>query len=101
MGRSKIWGKIIMKKSMWSNPEGFSIVDMLALSFAVVFLVSAIYIMIVPAMEQIEVLQVLSQPVVVILGGYFGDQIVKGYQQGKAEQQAMKQESTVDFRDSI
>lgn len=101
MGRSKIWGKIIMKKSMWSNPEGFSIVDMLALSFAVVFLISAIYIMIVPAMEQIEVLQVLSQPVMVILGGYFGDQIVKGYQQGKAEQQAMKQESTVDFRDSI
>ena len=90
-----------MKKTIWSDPEGFSIVDMLALSFATVFLISAIYIMIVPAMEQIEVLQVLSQPVMVILGGYFGDQIVKGYQQGKAEQQVIKQEKVVDFRDSV
>ena len=98
MGRSKIWGKIIMKKSIWSNPEGFSIVDMLALSFAVVFLVSAIYIMIVPAMEQIEVLQVLSQPVMVILGGYFGDQIVRGYQQCKIEE---KEKVITDFRDSV
>ena len=98
MGRSKVWGKIIMKKSIWSNPEGFSIVDMLALSFAVVFLVSAVYIMIVPAMEQIEVLQVLSQPVMVILGGYFGDQIVRGYQQGKIEE---KEKVVTDFRDSV
>jgi hypothetical protein len=87
-----------MKKSMWSNPEGFSIVDMLALSFAVVFLISAIYIMIVPAMEQIEVLEVLSQPVMVILGGYFGDQIVRGYQQGKIEE---KEKVVTDFRDSV
>ena len=75
-----------MKKTLWSNPGGFSIVDILALSFAIVFLISAVYIMVVPAMEQIEVLRVLSQPVMVILGGYFGDQIVRGYQQGKIEE---------------
>lgn len=86
-----------MKKTMWSNPDGFSIVDILAISFAFIFLVSAIYIMVVPAMEQIEVLRVLSQPVMVILGGYFGDQIVKGYQEGKAEQR----QEVKDFRDSV
>lgn len=87
-----------MKKTLWSNPEGFSIVDILALSFAIIFLISAIYIMVVPAMEQIEVLRVLSQPVMVILGGYFGDQIVRGYQQGKAEE---KEKAITDFRDSV
>lgn len=87
-----------MKKTMWSNPEGFSIVDILAISFAFVFLVSAIYIMVVPAMEQIEVLRVLSQPVMVILGGYFGDQIVRGYQQGKMEE---REKVVADFRDSV
>ena len=87
-----------MRKTLWSNPEGFSIVDMLALSFAIVFLISAIYIMVVPAMEQIEVLRVLSQPVMVILGGYFGDQIVRGYQQGKIEE---KEKVITDFRDSV
>ena len=87
-----------MRKTLWSNPEGFSIVDMLALSFAIVFLVSAIYIMVVPAMEQVEVLRILAQPVMVILGGYFGDQIVRGYQQGKIEE---KEKVVTDFRDSV
>lgn len=87
-----------MRKTLWSNPEGFSIVDILALSFAIVFLISAIYIMVVPAMEQIEVLRVLSQPVMIILGGYFGDQIVRGYQQGKIEE---KEKIVTDFRDSV
>lgn len=86
-----------MKKTIWSNPDGFSIHDLLAICFATVFLLSAIYIMIKPAIEQIEVLRVLSQPVMVILGGYFGDQIVKGYQQGKAEQS----QDVRDFRDSV
>lgn len=87
-----------MKKTIWSNPEGFSIVDVLAISFAFVFLVSAMYIMIIPAMEQIEVLRVLSQPVMVILGGYFGDQIVKGYQEGKRENESKE---VKDFRESV
>ena len=87
-----------MKKKLWSNKEGLSIVDILALSFAIVFLISAVYIMVVPAMEQIEVLRVLSQPVMVILGGYFGDQIVRGYQQGKIEE---KEKVVTDFRDSV
>lgn len=87
-----------MRKTLWSNPEGFSIVDILALSFAIVFLISAIYIMVVPAMEQIEILRVLSQPVMVILGGYFGDQIVRGYRQSKIEE---KEKVVADFRDSV
>ena len=55
------------------------------------------YIMIVPAMEQIEILRILVQPVMVILGGYFGDQIVKGYQEGKQTPPS----DNKDFRDSI
>ena len=55
------------------------------------------YIMVVPAMEQIEVLRILVQPVMVILGGYFGDQIVKGYQEGKQTPLL----DNKDFRDSI
>ena len=82
---------------MWSNPEGFSIVDILAISFAIIFLISAMYIMIIPAMEQIEVLRILVQPVMVILGGYFGDQIVKGYQEGKQPPPL----DNKDFRESI
>ena len=70
---------------------------MLAISFAIIFLVSAMYIMIIPAMEQIEVLKILVQPVMVILGGYFSDQIVKGYQEGKQSPPL----NNKDFRDSI
>ena len=86
-----------MRRTLWSNPEGFSIHDLLAICFASTFLLSAIYIMIKPAIEQIEVLRVLSQPVMVILGGYFGDQIVKGYQESKREQM----QEVKDFRDSV
>lgn len=87
-----------MKKTIWSNPDGFSIHDILAICFSGIFLVSAVYIMIKPAIEQIEVLRVLSQPVMVILGGYFGDQIVKGYQQAKIEE---RETHLNDFRESI
>lgn len=87
-----------MKKTLWSNPNGFSIVDALAISFAFIFLASAIYIMVVPAMEQIEVLRILAQPVMVILGGYFGDQIVKGYTGCKHESESVAEK---DFRKSV
>lgn len=72
-------------KTIWSNPAGFSIVDLLALVFTGSFLVMgfATFFVIGRTAESIEILRVYSQPVLIILGGYFSDQIMNRWAESR------------------
>ena len=80
------------------NPGGFSIMDFLSIIFATAFLIltSIITYKIFYGRETKEtiemamnVLKVLLQPMLIILGGYFGDQMVIRYMDNKQYMQYM------------
>lgn len=84
-----------MKKNIWSDPTGFSIVDILSLLFVVTFLIIA-FMSVTRGDNQyyMSVLNLLLQPVMVVLGGYFGDQMFARYQHVKTskEQTVVKEQ---------
>lgn len=64
-----------MKKSMWSNPAGFSIIDLIALAVVFSFLIMGWAVFITKSTD-LELLKVYIQPLSIILTGYFSDQVM-------------------------
>lgn len=61
--------------SFWSNIDGFSVVDLLALAFTATYLFVAVVIVFgANVQDKIIILNVLNNPITIILGGYFIDQ---------------------------
>lgn len=69
------------KYSIWTNSEGFSIVDGLAMAFSSVYLFISILILFKNNSTgvNIELLEILTQPILVILGGYFASQGIQQF----------------------
>jgi hypothetical protein len=68
-----------VKKSFWTNPAGFSIVDLLSLSYSSVYLMIIICNVFYQTTTLTDLLQTMSPTVLVILGGYFTGQAVQQF----------------------
>lgn len=76
--------------SFWSLPDGFSILDALALSFSIIYFSIVITALFNPEAENLLELQSnMNLLMSTILGGYFGDQIVSRVTQSKKEEKMM------------
>ena len=72
--------------SFWSRPDGVSIVDVLALSFTLMYggiVAMALFVKDHPTIVQIQ--SNMTLPISTILGGYFGDQIVRHWHREKKQ----------------
>ncbi len=72
--------------SFWSRPDGVSIVDVLALSFTLMY--GGIIAVALLSRDHPTIVQIQSNmnlPISTILGGYFGDQIVRHWHREKKQ----------------
>jgi hypothetical protein len=67
------------KHSFWTNPEGFSVVDLLAILFSLTYLGLIAYAVATQSNYMITLIQSMSPAVLVILGGYFTGQTVQQF----------------------
>ncbi len=81
--------------SFWSRPDGMSIVDVLALGFAITYWLLVVMVIFGgPAMAGLATIQAnMNLPISTILAGYFSDQVVRHWQRDKAEIVEMQIES--------
>jgi hypothetical protein len=67
------------KYSFWTNPMGFSIVDLLALMYTVFYFGLMIYNIKVPTDTMKNLVNTLSPSIYIILSGYFTGQAIQQY----------------------
>ena len=75
-----------IKKSFWTDPDGFSIVDALAIIYSSAFLILLIGYIQFPTDPLKEVIGQLSPLVYIILSGYFTGQAVQQFRAGGSSQ---------------
>lgn len=68
-----------MKISFWTDPEGFSIVDAIAIAFTIVYLFILVYSIFSDKPSILGIVDRMNAPIMVILGGYFTGQTVQQY----------------------
>ncbi|SET55031.1 hypothetical protein SAMN05660297_02730 [Natronincola peptidivorans] len=74
------------KRSIWTDPEGFSIIDMLALSFSITYLCLVVLAVWKSSEVAIQIQGQMNIPMGTIIGGYFGDQIIQHFSNSRVNQ---------------
>ena len=87
---------MIRRDSFWSRPDGVSIVDVLALSFTVMYAGAIAMALLTPSHPNIVQIQSnMNLPMSTILGGYFGDQIIRHWHREKVDAERDRSRPTI------
>lgn len=91
-------------KTFLNDKDGLTIVDFATTSFTIVFLAIAIYISIFSTGEdtvKVEVLRILTQPIMVILGGYFANEGIQQLTHRDRPEESHPTETKTNYEDKI
>lgn len=72
------------KPSFWTNPNGFSILDLLAIIYTSIFLIMLVLYIKYPLVSIKEVIGYLSPLIYIIISGYFTGQAVQQFRSASA-----------------